>query len=370
MHDWTVVGLMSGTSLDGVDAAVIQTDGETARRTDQFHFRPYSEPERAVLRRALAAARTVADRSDRSGVLGEAEAVVNQAHVEAVAELLLATGIVSPEIDLIGFHGQTVFHDPSRRLTVQLGDGKALAGRFGIPTVFDFRAADVAAGGQGAPFVPAYHAALARASELPPPVVIVNIGGVANITRIGADGSLLAFDTGPGNALLDDFLRRRAGLPMDRDGALAASGRPDRRLVAAWMEHPYFRAPPPKSLDRDAFAVPEVVGLAVEDGAATLTAFTARSIARGIELAGGAGRVVVAGGGARNPTMMAMLAEAVPAEVRTAGELGWSADFMEAEAFAFLAARSRRGLPLSFPGTTGVARPMPGGVLAMPDVPS
>jgi anhydro-N-acetylmuramic acid kinase len=359
-----VLGLMSGTSMDGVDAAILTTDGERVAGHGARLFRPYAEEERKVLRQALAAARDLADRADRPGPVAEAERIVTVAHAEAVEKLLAENG--APAVDLVGFHGQTLFHAPERRLTIQIGDGKALARQLGRRVVFDFRAADVAAGGQGAPFVPAYHRALVIAAGLGGATAVVNVGGVANLTRVGAEGSLRAGDTGPGNALIDDFVRARTGAPMDRGGRHAGDGRVDDKALATLFAHPFFDAPFPKSLDRDAFSLQPVAGLTIADGAATLAAFTARSIAKGVALAGGADRVVVAGGGAHNPVILRMLAEAAGVPVTTAAELGWSVDFLEAEAFAFLAARTLAGLPLSYPETTGVPRPMPGGVIADP----
>jgi anhydro-N-acetylmuramic acid kinase len=302
---------------------------------------------------------------------------VTDAHVDAVKRLLKEKGLTIADdgragdgepgrIELIGFHGQTVLHAPERRLTVQIGDAVALARRIGLPTVHDFRAADVAAGGEGAPFVPAYHRALAARSGVTGDIAVVNIGGVANITRIGRDGSLVAGDTGPGNALVDDFMRIRTGAVMDLNGEHAARGHVNEAALASMLGNPWFDLPFPKSLDRDEFSFEAVAGQSTEDGAATLTAFTARSIARGIALAGGAERIVIAGGGAHNPHLVAMIAEAVRGPVVTADALGWSADFLEAEAFAFLAVRSIAGLPLSYPETTGVPHPMPGGVVARP----
>ncbi|MBN9021080.1 MAG: anhydro-N-acetylmuramic acid kinase, partial [Rhizobiales bacterium] len=224
----TVVGLMSGTSMDGVDAAILVTDGEAVGEAGATYFRPYAEAERAVLREALAEARSLGDRDARPGVLARAERVVTDAHAEAV-ETLRAQH--RGPVDLVGFHGQTVFHAPERRLTVQIGDGRQLSERLGVPVVYDFRAADVAAGGQGAPFVPLYHRALVRKAGLGGDVVVANIGGVANITRIGADGSIRSGDTGPGNALIDDLVLVLAGEPMDRDGSRAARGRVDRGRV-------------------------------------------------------------------------------------------------------------------------------------------
>jgi anhydro-N-acetylmuramic acid kinase len=360
----TVLGLMSGTSMDGVDAAILVTDGEAIAGYGPRRFRPYGDAERALLRNALADARGIADRDARPGALAEAERMVTAAHAEAVLALLAEHP--ATRVDLVGFHGQTVFHAPEGRLTVQIGDGPALAQRLGLPVAHDFRAADVAAGGQGAPLVPVYHRALVERAGLRGNVVVVNIGGVANITRIGADGSLVAGDTGPGNALIDDLMRSRTGAAMDRDGATAAAGRVDRAALAALTANPWFERSLPKSLDRDAFSSAPVDGLATADAAATLVAFTSRTIAKGIVKAGGADRVVVAGGGASNPTLMARLAADTGIPVESAAALGWSPDFIEAEAFAFLAARTLRGMPLTFPGTTGVSRPLVGGVVAKP----
>ena len=357
----TVIGLMSGTSMDGVDAAVLVTDGEAIGGYGPTHFRPYTDAERAVLRRAVAEARHLDDRSARPGALAEAERIVTVAHAEAVERLRADHPALDP--DLIGFHGQTVFHAPEKRLTVQIGDGPALAARLGVPVVHDFRAADVAAGGEGAPFVPAYHRALVKAARLPGDVVVVNIGGVANLTRIGADGSIAAGDTGPGNALLDDFVRERTGAAMDKGGALAASGTVDRSILARLMDDPWFDLAMPKSLDRGAFSADPVKALSTEDGAAPLAAFTAETIGKGVAVAGGADTIVISGGGAHNPTIVAMIGAVTGVPVLRASDLGWSGDFVEAQAFAYLAARSLAGLPLSFPETTGVPRPMPGGVV-------
>ncbi|WP_421724049.1 anhydro-N-acetylmuramic acid kinase [Bauldia sp.] len=357
----TVLGMMSGTSMDGVDVAVLVTDGETVGGFGPTHFRPYDERERAILRQALATARDVDDRTARPAALAEAEQVVTDAHAEAAETL---TGAAA--VDLVGFHGQTVFHAPERYLTIQIGDGAALATRLGMPVVHDFRAADVAAGGEGAPFVPVYHQALAAKAGLAGNVVVVNIGGVANITRIGADGRLTAGDTGPGNAMIDDFVRERTGAPMDADGRLAARGTVDQFALDALMDEPWFLEPLPKSVDRDAFSAGPVRLLSTEDGVATLAAFTASTIAGAIADAGGAEIVVISGGGARNPVLVAMIGAATGATVKRAAELGWDGDFVEAQAFAYLAARSLRDLPLSLPETTGVERPMLGGVVTDP----
>ena len=359
-----VLGLMSGTSMDGVDAAVLMTDGEAIAGFGPRLARPYSEAERKCLRRALAEAHGLTDRAARPGALAEAERIVTDAHGEAVEHLRRDNPGLT--VDLVGFHGQTVFHAPERHLTVQIGDGVALARRLGVRVVYDLRATDVAAGGEGAPLVPAYHRALVARAGLTGTVVVVNIGGVANLTRIGADGTLVAGDTGPGNALLDDFVRARTGAAMDTNGALAAQGTVSASALARLMDNPWFDRPMPKSLDRDAFSADAVGDLSDADGAATLTAFTSSTILKGVVTAGGADRIVVCGGGTSNPVLMAMLAAGAGMTVEGAEKLGWSPNFIEAEAFAYLAARSLRGLPLTFPGTTGVPAPTTGGRLAAP----
>ena len=371
MTSMPAIGLMSGTSYDGVDVALIDTDGEAIGRLGPTGFRGYSDDERELLRGALAAAANLSDRDARPGVLAAAEALITRAHAEAVEAFLTAHGMSAGQIAVVGFHGQTVLHDPARRLTVQLGDGEALAARLGIPVVYDLRAADVAAGGQGAPIVPVYHRALLRKLERPHPVGVLNLGGVANLTFIDGEHDIIAFDTGPGNALIDDFLRVRTGAPHDHDGQAAAAGTVDEAVVASVLSHPYFALPPPKSLDRNDFrqwlaAEGAFARKSTEDGAATLTAITAATIAASIRLLPRAPvSVIAAGGGTRNSVLMRMLAERLaPAVVETADAVGWSADALEAQAFAYLAVRSLRGLPLTFPTTTGAPRAMTGGLLA------
>jgi anhydro-N-acetylmuramic acid kinase len=368
------IGLMSGTSYDGVDVALIDTDGEEIGRLGPTLYRPYTEEERRLIRRAMAQAADLTDRTERPGSLADAELLVTQSHAEAVESLLAGNGMRAADVGVVGFHGQTVLHDPQRRLTVQLGNAAALARRLGIAVVHDFRAADVAAGGQGAPFMPVFHRALARAIQVPRPIAVLNIGGVANLTFID-DDVLIACDTGPGNALIDDLLRLRTGCPHDTDGRTAAAGRVDETAVARILAHPFFAEPPPKSLDRNAFhhwiAEDEKLGdKSVEDGAATLTALTAAAIAAAARLLPRMpATFIAAGGGIRNPVLMRMLAERLaPAALTTADAVGWCSEALEAQGFAYLAVRSLHGLPLSFPGTTGVPRPMPGGLLARPCV--
>ena len=361
------IGLMSGTSMDGVDIAWLETDGERRLRFGATGFAPYREPDRALLRAALAQAATLRDRAARPGVLAAADAMVVARHAEAVAAFLRANALERETIDLVGFHGQTVVHAPERGLTVQIGDGAALARRLGAPVAYDFRAGDVAAGGQGAPLTPVFHRALVEAAGLAGPVVVLNIGGVANMTVVTPGGDPIACDTGPGNALIDDLMLDRTGAPLDRDGAAAAQGAVDQAALARLLDHPFFATPPPKSLDRNAFSRDAVASLATPDAAATLVAFTAETIARAVALLPARPRaIVVCGGGARNPTLIGAIAARAGVAVTCADAYGWSADALEAQAFAYLAVRAARGLPLTFPTTTGVARPTGGGVIVAP----
>jgi anhydro-N-acetylmuramic acid kinase len=285
-----------------------------------------------------------------------------------VASFTAHNRITFEDIDIVGFHGQTVLHRPAEGMTVQIGDAAALAKAIHIPVMHDFRAADVAAGGQGAPFVPVYHRALAQSLEREGPIVVLNIGGVSNITYIDGGDILIACDTGPGNALLDDFIYRVTSQPFDCEGRMAAQGAADEGWIARALDHPFFALPPPKSLDRNDFASLVLRDVPPADGAATLTALTAAAIARIVPLLPKRPESwIVAGGGARNLTMMRMLRERLsPASVEAADALGWSTDSIEAQAFGFLAARGLKGLPLSYPATTGVPIPMTGGVIARP----
>jgi anhydro-N-acetylmuramic acid kinase len=349
-----VIGLMSGTSLDGVDAAWIDTDGATVQAFGPSLTLPYTAGLRSDLR-------TILDRAPLLDVddplLLDVQARLTQAHADAVAAL-------GARAELIGFHGQTILHDPHNRRTWQIGDAEALACATGVPVVHDFRSADVAAGGQGAPFAPIFHAALA--ASLPKPVAVLNIGGVANLTHI-AD-TLCACDTGPGCALLDDFVHARTGHTMDADGGLAAAGTPDETILRTLLADPYFALPAPKSLDRLHFshALQAVGTLSTADGAATLAAFTARAVAAS-PLAHGARTLLVTGGGRHNPAIMRALAACLPMRVAPVEAEGWDGDAIEAQCFAYLAARVVRGLPLSFPGTTGVPAPQTGGRLVTPN---
>ncbi len=349
------IGLMSGTSLDGVDAAWLDTDGVRIGAFGPAVTVPYDRAFRRELRALLDLAPGLPPADPR--VLA-AEARLTDYHVQAVEQLDVAA-------DLIGFHGQTILHQPQNRRTWQIGDGGALSRRLGIPVVYDFRSADVAAGGQGAPLVPVYHAALA--ADLPKPLAVLNIGGVANVTWVGEDGALLSFDTGPGNGPLDDWVSRHTGQAFDRDGALALSGAVDAAVLGRLMADPYFVRPGPKSLDRLDFnrtlGASGLSALPPADGAATLTAFTVASIAAAA-FPESPRSWLVCGGGRLNPALMAGLARALNVPVVPVETVGWNGDALEAQCFGFLAARSLRGLPLSFPSTTGVPEATAGGRLA------
>jgi len=355
------LGAMSGTSLDGVDAAVVETDGARIHGIGPAAYRAYTAPEREVLRAALGL-------WEGPGVAAAAR-VVEAAHAELLAGF--------DDVALVGFHGQTLAHDPRGRGTLQAGDGARLARALGCDVVWDFRRADVAAGGEGAPLAPFYHFACAQWIGADAPLAFLNLGGVGNLTWVDPvharpedPGALLAFDTGPANAPLDDLMRARRGAACDRDGALARQGRVVEAVIEAILADAYFARPPPKSLDRDAFARlgGMVAPLDDADAAATLTALTVATVARGIALCPAPpARVLVGGGGRHNRVMMAGLAAALDAPVAPVEAAGLDGDMMEAQAFAHLAVRVARGLPTSCPGTTGVRGPVSGGVLSRPD---
>jgi len=352
------LGLMSGTSLDGIDAALIETDGETVARFGPALTVAYPEPLRAALRAAALG----------DGPVDVAEAEMTRLHAEAVSRLLEQAGLGPDAIGVIGFHGHTLSHRPDQGHTRQIGDGAWLAAATGIRVVNDFRSADVAAGGQGAPLVPVFHRALA--AGLDAPLAVLNLGGVGNVTWIGEDGTMSAFDTGPGNALIDDWAATHTGQPVDRDGALAAAGRVDLDRVAVFLSDPWFEEPPPKSLDRDDFArlaAKLTRGLSPADGAATLTAFTAAAAgAAEMHLPKPPRQWLVTGGGRHNPVLMMALRQVLDADVRPVEAVGWDGDALEAQAFGFLAVRVLAGLPTTFPSTTGVPEPLGGGRIFTP----
>jgi anhydro-N-acetylmuramic acid kinase len=356
-----VIGLMSGTSLDGVDAALIETDGEDVVIPGPGLTITYDADMRALLRAALATARAVAEGAPVPHSIREAERHLTERHIEAVKALLAKTGLAPDQVALIGFHGQTILHRPERHWTWQIGDGALLARATGIDVVNDFRSADVKAGGQGAPLMPLYHAVLARETGRKRPLVVVNIGGVAQVTYI-TDDIVLAFDTGPGNAPIDDWMQRHAGRPVDEDGAFARTGKVNDAALDAMLANDFFDRKPPKSLDRMDFGMAAVEGLSPEDGAATLAAFTAASLAKArAHFPEPAESWIVSGGGRHNKFLMDQLRARVNAPVLLAEDVGWDGDALEAQGFAYLAMRAKRGLPLSLPTTTAVRQPMTGG---------
>jgi anhydro-N-acetylmuramic acid kinase len=358
------IGLMSGTSLDGIDAALIDTDGEGEVRALAFRGEPYSDAAREQLAAATALALTF-DRPRASPDIVAAGELIDRTQAFAVHKLLRDAGVAAADVAVIGYHGQTVAHRPDRGWTWQIGDGAVLARATGIAVVSDLRSADVAAGGQGAPLLPIYHAALTAGLERP--VAVLNLGGVGNVTFVGANGDLVAFDTGPANGLIDSWVEAETGARYDADGALAASGRVDEAVLTAMLDHPYFAAPSPKSLDRNDFTIQPARGLSAADGAATLTAFTAATVAEALDqLPARPKRLIVAGGGRHNPTLLRMIGERTGIAPEASDTLGWDGDAMEAEGFAYMAVRTLKGLPISFPGTTGVPHPLPGGRIDRP----
>ncbi|MEO0391839.1 MAG: anhydro-N-acetylmuramic acid kinase [Pseudomonadota bacterium] len=356
------VGLMSGTSLDGIDAALLSTDGghvvEPGPGLTVAYDPGFRDRVRACFGQQEAPPDVIRNLTDY--------------HAQAVAALLDQADIPREHMAVVGFHGQTIHHDPGAGLTVQIGDGASLARQLGIPVVDQMRLADVATGGQGAPLAPAFHAAMASPYR-GQPCGFLNMGGVANITYVppgtGPDyPDPVAFDTGPGNALIDDWVRRHTGHPFDQDGKLAASGTVDRTVLDSLLAHPYFAQPYPKSADRDDFASDVINDLSPADGAATLVALTVESIGRGIDALPRQPAVWWASGGGRhNPQVMAGLHKRLaPAQVKPVEDIGWAGDMVEAWAFAYLAVRSLKGLPLSFPTTTGVRQAITGGRLYQP----
>jgi len=365
----TAIGTMSGTSLDGVDAAVLRSDGERNIQLGPWLSTPYTDDDRDALRAAVARARVLEARDETDPAIQAAAQVLTDRHGEAVHTLMDRVGLVAGDVDVLGFHGQTVLHRPDQGWTWQIGDAARLAAATGIDVVADFRSADMAAGGQGAPLAPLYHAALLRAQAahlaLRWPVAVLNLGGVANVTWIGAaDDAILAFDTGPGVGLIDDWVRLKTGEAYDADGRLAAAGRAHRNRRDTIVAPAWFERKPPKALDRHDFSLDAIADLSAADGAATLVDVTAHAVARArAHMPELPRQWVVAGGGRHNAALMAALAEALDAPVLSVDDLGWRGDALEAETFAYLAVRSLRELPLSLPRTTGARAAVTGGRL-------
>jgi len=368
------IGLMSGTSMDGIDLAIVRTDGENVVERGPSFFVPYEAAFRARIEAGLEDAKAIVRRQERPGGLAALEADITRRHADAVNRFLKGAG-EKWRPDLIGFHGQTVLHRPVSGVTVQLGDGPLLAKLTGLPVVHDMRANDMVFGGQGAPLVPAYHAALARSlkGDLAEtfPMAFVNIGGISNVTFVAADGDPIAFDSGPGNALIDQWVAREGGIPYDAGGAIAREGGVIEQVTDAYLAQPFFSRSGPKSLDRNDFTLAEAEGLELADGARTLAAVSARAILRAAEhMPSMPGLWIVCGGGRKNPHIICDLkngAELVDSKAIPAEDAGFDGDAMEAEAWAYLAARALRGLPLTFPTTTGCREAVSGGVVVRPE---
>lgn len=377
MNGICAIGLMSGTSMDGIDLATLRTDGESEVERGPSFFVPYDAAFRRRIEAGLEDAKRIDKRDERPGGMAALERDLTLRHADAVAAFLHRLEGDSrwnrPEV--IGFHGQTVLHRPHLGLTVQLGDGPLLANRTGLPVVFDMRANDMVHGGQGAPLVPAYHAALAKAlpalRDADFPIVFVNIGGISNITFVPREGDPVAFDTGPGNALIDQWVQREGGVPFDAGGAIASEGGVIRWVVERYLDKPFFASKGPKSLDRNDFTLAEAEGLALADGARTLAAVSAEAILKSVKhLPAPPNLWIVCGGGRKNPHIVDDLRQGAAlagADVILAEDAGLDGDATEAEAWAYLAVRALKGLPLTFPTTTGCREPVSGGVVARPD---
>lgn len=365
----TAIGLMSGTSLDGIDVALLRTDGREVVERGPFMGVPFGSAFRRRLAGALETARTITERGQRPGDLAGIERELTLRHGEAVARFLAHHRIESSAIDVVGFHGQTVLHRPQRALTVQLGDGGLLARETGIPVVADMRANDMLHGGEGAPLAPAYHRALAAnlaQGRDGLPAVFVNIGGISNITYVGRDGELIAFDSGPGNTLIDQWVERHAGIPFDQGGAIASEGHVLAALAERYLASEFFTARRRRSLDRNDFQPPADGEASLEDGARTLGHVTAAAILKSADhLPERPLTWIVCGGGRLNRIILEDMRSLAgeDARVATAEEAGFNGDAIEAEAWAYLAVRALDGLPLSWPRTTSVGKPVTGGTV-------
>ena len=369
---YIALGLMSGTSLDGVDAAFLETDGQQIIRLGPSLCLDYSDADKATLQEATQAALRWQFNGPRPNSFAAAEAVIHKCHLKALRALCADHPEWADKLAMIGFHGQTVLHHPPkagvRGRTLQLGDGQALAKAAGVPVYYDFRTADVKAGGQGAPLAPVFHQALVSYSKLDRPTAILNIGGVGNVTLITKGGHIVASDTGPGNGPLDNWMAKNGLGDFDPDGKYAAAGTPHFPLVRKWLEREFFQRPAPRSADRYDFdVINDMDDLSVEDGAASLAAFTTLAAVYTLNNMREKPRsLIVCGGGRHNKAMMWMLREHLDATVKTAEDVGWNSDAIEAQAFAYLAVRAKWKLPLSFPMTTGIPKPMTGGRVAEP----
>jgi anhydro-N-acetylmuramic acid kinase len=359
------IGLMTGTALDGfVDVALIKTDGHRVAEFGPFALFPYSTDDRTILAEAVSAARAWAFEGGDPAIFNKAEAVITNIYASAIQQLLAQANMTPDQIAYVGGHGLTVLHRPDLLKTRQLLDGQHLAKLVGIDVVYDFRTADMVAGGQGAPLAPIYHAAILSHAQFEPPSAILNLGGVANITWWGGQLELAAFDTGPANGPVNEWIEAHGQGSYDKDGTIAARGRVHEGRLLEILDNPWFDAPYPKSLDRYDFDAGLVRGMSLEDGAATLTALVGASLDLALAILPSRPKtLIVAGGGRKNPVMMADIEARCGVTLVDADKVGLRGDAVEAECFAFLAVRSALGLPISFPATTGVKIPHTGGIL-------
>jgi anhydro-N-acetylmuramic acid kinase len=352
-----ILGCMSGTSVDGIDLAIVTTDGVTDVSEGPTFYRGYTDEERNIIRQAFS-------RKAKDHVTDEAERIVTEAHIDAIQSFRDQCKV---EFNIIAFHGQTITHDPADNFTWQIGDAEILARAISAPVIYDFRGDDVKQGGQGAPLLPIYHRALLIKSQIALPSVIINIGGVSNITYLSHDDNLIAFDCGAGNALMDDVMKHYFGKPYDQQGQVARRGIVHENLLDELLSHTFFSAPFPKSLDRNAWDVTNLQTLAPEDQMATLIEFTARGIAKGVgDLPEKPLSIYVTGGGRHNDYLMELIGRRTNTNTLSVDVLGWDGDFMEAQGFAYMGARILNQLPISFPQTTGVPHPMVGGKIFRP----
>ncbi|MGD8325491.1 MAG: anhydro-N-acetylmuramic acid kinase [Sphingomonadales bacterium] len=361
---YTALGLMSGTSMDGIDIALMKSDGKHMLDFGPTDFLAYSQDFRSRLAEAMSTCRALPTEALFSSHFTELEAELTQLHVDAVLQFLKGHDLEPQDIDVIGFHGQTLIHRPDEQFTWQIGEGAMLAHKTGVKVVNDFRSADMTQGGEGAPLAPIYHEALVAYHNIERPTLMLNLGGVGNVTYIGNDGQLIAFDTGPANALIDDWVQQKTGETHDMGGKLARKGVVDEAYVNELLTHPYFQKPVPKSLDRNDFQFEFSNKMSVEDGAATLTAFTVDSVKSAFKyFPDRPKQIIVMGGGRHNKTMMDMLETRLSMPTRSCDDLGMNGDAVEAQAFAYMAIRRLLDLPISFPGTTGVKKEITGGVI-------
>jgi anhydro-N-acetylmuramic acid kinase len=360
-----VIGLMSGTSRDGVDAALIKTDGLSSVEPVAFQFEPYPDYLRSIITNAcdIAMGRT---QPQVHPIIEQCETALGERHLAVIQALLKKASVLASEISLIGLHGHTIAHRADLGWTWQIGKPEFLANQLDIPVMSNMRQYDVMFGGQGAPLIPVFHRALF--ADTSQPVAVLNLGGVANLTFIGTDGALHAFDCGMANALIDDWMSRKTNYSFDKGGEFAANGTVDQKVLHSMLDHPFFSASVPKSLDRKDFSLDLVDGLSAQDGAATLTAFSAKAVAMGLDqFPARPKRLIVCGGGRKNSTMIRMIEQYCEISTVMTDELGWDGDAIEAQGFAYLAYRCLHGLPITYPGTTGVAEPMSGGILTRPE---